>query len=335
MRDATGREINYLRVSLTDRCNLRCRYCMPPGGVVPKAHRDILSYEELLRVLRVAARAGVTRIRLTGGEPLVRKDVVAFVGELRRALPGLTDLAMTTNAVRLAPVAQELKRQGLDRVNISLDTLRPDRFEAITGRAELPAVLRGIDAALAAGLHPVKLNVVAIRGFNDDEFADLARLTLDRPLHVRFIELMPLGPAGEGGEGQAFGLGQAGGFISGAEVRDIIELELGQLAPAGSPGGSGPAKYYRAAGAQGTLGFITPLSEHFCGACNRLRLSADGQLEPCLAATVQFDLRSPLRAGACDDELLAVFAAAVAAKPRRHHMEETDERWRQMSRIGG
>ncbi|MGE5560805.1 MAG: GTP 3',8-cyclase MoaA [Chloroflexota bacterium] len=328
MRDAIGRNIDYLRLSLTDRCNLRCRYCMPPEGIAPKSHSDILTYEELLRVLRVAVRAGIRRIRLTGGEPLVRKDVVPFIGRLRQALPEISELTMTTNAVQLAPVAAELKRLGLDRVNISLDTLRPERFAAITGRSEWPAVLAGIEAALQAGLGPVKLNVVAMRGFNDDEFANLARLTSDRPLHVRFIELMPLGPAAEAGAAH-------NGFISGEDIRRIIADSLGPLTPAASPGGAGPAEYYRLPGAAGTLGFITPISEHFCSACNRLRLSADGHIEPCLAATDQYDLRGPLRAGAGDDELYAIFAAAVTGKPREHHMERDDERWRQMSRIGG
>lgn len=305
MRDGYGREINYLRVSVTDRCNLRCRYCMPEGGVHLKPSEEILRLEEIARLLAVAVGLGLTRIRFTGGEPLVRKNFSYLVARAA-ALPGVEDLALTTNGVLLADKAEELKRAGLRRVNISLDTLDKDRFFRLTRGGDLAKVKEGIAAALACGLEPVKINVVVTRGFNEDEIEAFANLAREQPLHIRFIELMPVGEAA----------GLANGFVPVREVLERLRRSLA-LEPA-AVSGSGPASYYRLPGGKGTVGFIAALSQCFCAACNRLRLTADGKLRPCLESDWEVDLRGPLRAGAADEELAGLFRLAVAAKPARH-----------------
>lgn len=322
MRDGYGREINYLRVSVTDRCNLRCRYCMPESGVRLKTHEEILRLEEIIRLLGVAVGLGLTRIRFTGGEPLVRKNFSYLVASAA-ALPGVADLALTTNGILLAEKAKELRRAGLRRVNISLDTLDPERFAYLTRGGDLARVKEGIAAALASGLDPVKINVVVTRGFNEDEVEAFAALSLERPLHVRFIELMPLGEAA----------GQAEGFVPVdellARLRRVVALEPVEVA------GSGPASYYRLPGGRGTVGFIAALSRCFCAECNRLRLTADGKLRPCLAGGREIDLRGPLRAGAGDEELAALFRLAAALKPARHRMGAQPTGQRAMWQIGG
>ncbi|HID90183.1 MAG TPA: GTP 3',8-cyclase MoaA, partial [Anaerolineae bacterium] len=283
--DTYGRPIQYLRVSVTDRCNLRCVYCMPEEGIPLISHEEVLRYEEIVRVVRIAVEMGFVHVRLTGGEPLVRKGIVDLVRELA-CIPGLDDLSMTTNGILLARHAEDLARAGLRRVNISLDTLRPDRFRRITRWGRLEDVLEGREAALAAGLRPVKVNTVVVRGLNDDEVVDLARLTLEPDWHIRFIEVMPLGE----------GAHWAGdGVVSAAEIRRRIEAALGPLTAVRGEAGAGPARYYRLPGAEGTLGFISPVTEHFCHACNRLRLTSDGRLLPCLLSGVAIDLRTPLR----------------------------------------
>jgi len=313
LRDAFERPIQYLRVSLTDRCNLRCVYCMPEEGVVPLQHADMLRYEELVRIVQVAVELGIVHVRLTGGEPLVRRDVVALVADLAR-IPGLDDLAITTNGMLLERYAESLARAGLRRVNLSLDTLQPERFAQLTRGGDLAQVLRGRTAALTAGLRPVKINTVVIRGMNDDEVVDLARLTLQPEWHVRFIEVMPLG------QGTHW---QADGVVPTHEIQARIRAALGELMPVGEHGaGIGPARYYRLPAAAGTLGFISPVTEHFCFACNRLRLTSTGQILPCLLSAVAFDLRAALRAGADDAALREIFATAIAAKPRSHHLAE-------------
>ncbi|NLG26862.1 MAG: GTP 3',8-cyclase MoaA, partial [Chloroflexi bacterium] len=250
-RDACGRAISYLRVSVTDRCNLRCVYCMPEEGVALRPHAEILRYEEIERLVRIAVTLGVRHVRLTGGEPLVRAGI-ADLARLLTAIPGLEELSMTTNGTRLAELAAPLAEAGLRRVNVSLDTLRPERYSAITRCGELSDVLRGIEAARSAGLEPVKLNTVVVRGTNDDEVVDFARRTLDEGWHVRFIELMPVGE----------GVTPGDEYVPSSEIREHIEAALGPLEPAELPG-SGPARYLRLAGAPGTLGFISPLTEHF------------------------------------------------------------------------
>lgn len=329
--DSCGRSINYLRVSVTDRCNLRCIYCMPPSGIPLIARGHILSYEEIRAVVRAAAEVGITKIRLTGGEPLVRARLPELVSMLSQ-VPGIEELSLTTNGTLLKRHAMELKQAGLTRVNVSLDTLKAGKFRDITRLGGLSTVLDGIEAARTAGLHPVKVNMVVIRGVNDDEVLDFARMTIDQEWHVRFIERMPFN-----GEVD---------FAPTAEVQNRIG-SLGKLEPRMPPTGNGPAAYYRLPGARGTIGFITPLSEpSFCSRCNRLRLSADGKLRPCLLSDDEIDLRTPLRSNAPLSELKRLVLEAVASKPERHHLKEGDatpikirgaERAmnRKMSQIGG
>ncbi len=328
LKDNYRRPIEYLRVSVTDRCNLRCLYCMPEEGIPPLTHEDVLSYEEIERVVQLAVEMGIVHVRLTGGEPLVRKGVVDLVAKLA-AIPGLDDLSMTTNGILLSCYAQPLARAGLKRVNVSLDTLKSDRFRKITRWGKLADVFAGRRAALKAGLAPVKINSVVVRGLNDDEVVDLARLTLAPHWHLRFIEVMPLG------KGEPW-LGN--GVVPTEEIRTRIEEELGELAPVPGVGqGGGPARYYRLPGARGTLGFISPVTEHFCYACNRLRLTSDGRLLPCLMSDLTFDLRTPLRSGATDAGLRAIFEEAISLKPERHRLDEgvPPECTLPMSCIGG
>lgn len=306
MKDPYGREISYLRVAVTDRCNLRCTYCMPPEGVTPKSHEEILTYEETVRLVRAGASLGIRRVRLTGGEPLVRRDLVDLVKGLA-ALPGLEEVSLTTNGTLLAPLAKDLARAGLRRVNISLDSLRPERFRQLTRGGRLEKVLAGIEAALAAGLTPVKLNTVVQAHLNEDEVADLARLTLEKDVNVRFIELMALGASRGRGEG----------FVANGKLWERLQpliAAVGGITEESLPG-SGPARAWRLKGAHGTLGFISPVSERFCDQCNRLRLTADGHLRPCLLSTREVDVKGPLRAGAAEAELAGLFRQAVALKP--------------------
>jgi cyclic pyranopterin phosphate synthase len=324
--DNFNRPISYLRISVTDRCNLRCVYCMPPEGVPWRSHDEILRYEEIELIVRAAASLGISKVRLTGGEPLVRLGFVELVRMLAR-IPGIDDLAMTTNGTLLARYAAELAQAGLKRVNVSLDTLKPERFRQITRQGDLATVFEGIAAAREAGLAPLKVNTVIVRGLNDDEVVDFARLTLEGDWHVRFIELMPLGTntawAGDG-------------YVSINEVRHRIEAALGELKATKVGVGNGPARYYRLPGAVGTIGFISPVSEHFCYQCNRLRLTADGRLRPCLLSDYEIDLRTPLAQGADLAEVRELLIHSIEAKPERHHLNEcVAPRERAMSEIGG
>ena len=324
--DTFNRPISYLRISITDRCNLRCVYCMPSEGVPWRLHDEILRYEEIELIVRAAASLGISKVRLTGGEPLVRLGFVEFVRMLAR-IPGIDDLAMTTNGTLLARYAAELAQAGLKRVNVSLDTLQPERFRQITRRGEFAQVFEGIYAAREAGLVPLKLNTVVVRGLNDDEVVDLARLTLEGDWHVRFIEWMPLGTNAAWA---------SDGYVSVGEVRRRIEDALGELVPAKVRVGNGPARYYRLPGAVGTIGFISPISEHFCYQCNRLRLTADGRLRPCLLSDYEIDLRTSLRQGASLTEVRELLIRSIGAKPERHHLDESiSPRERAMSEIGG
>ena len=324
--DNFNRPISYLRISVTDRCNLRCVYCMPPEGVPWRSHEEILRYEEIELIVRAAASLGISKVRLTGGEPLVRLGFVELVRMLAR-IPGIDDLAMTTNGTLLARYAAELAQAGLKRVNVSLDTLQPERFRQITRWGDLAPVFEGIAAAREAGLVPLKVNTVVVRGLNDDEVVDFARLTLEGDWHVRFIELMPLGAntawAGDG-------------YVSIGEVRRRIGDALGELVPAKVGVGNGPARYYRLPGAVGTIGFISPISEHFCYQCNRLRLTADGRLRPCLLSDYEIDLRTPLRLGGGLTEVRELLLRSIGAKPQGHRLDESiAPRERAMSEIGG
>ncbi len=328
--DSFQRPIDYLRISVTDRCNLRCVYCMPEEGVQTCAHDDILHYEEIETVVRAAARLGIHKVRLTGGEPLARLGLVDLVRMLAQ-VHGVDDLSMTTNGTLLPRYADELARAGLNRVNISLDTLKPERFAQITRRGKLEDALAGIDAAYRAGLEPVKINAVIMGGLNDDEVVDLAGKSITDGWHVRFIEWMPVAIPVENVEA-----GWSNQAMTAAEIRDRIEAALGALEPARTANGAGPAKYYRLPGAAGTIGFITPISEHFCAGCNRLRLTADGQLRPCLLSDAEIDLRTPLRRGAGVDEIGSLLRQGIAAKPSRHHLAECERvENRVMAQIGG
>jgi GTP 3',8-cyclase len=288
------------------------------------AHRDILRYEEILRILRIGITLGITKIRITGGEPLVRRDLLPFLEELRQ-LEGLTDIALTTNAVLLKPYLAPLQTAGIKRLNISLDTLQPIRFRDITGGDHFHQVWEAIEAAHAMGFHPIKINVVAMQGINDDEFEALAALTLTRPFHVRFIEYMPMGNPNLPGDP----------YMSNDAVRDRIE-RIARLEPVPRSGNDGPARRFRYPGAPGEVGFISPLSHHFCDTCNRLRLTAGGKLRPCLLSNREYDLLGPLRAGASDKELAAIFLEGARLKPMAHGLvaggQKVDAR---MSSIGG
>ncbi|MDD5127819.1 MAG: GTP 3',8-cyclase MoaA [Dehalococcoidales bacterium] len=322
--DSFQRPVNYLRISVTDRCNLRCIYCMPEDGVPLMSHDDILSYEEIYTIARAAAGMGIEKVRLTGGEPLVRIGLPVLV-EMLAGIPAIDEISLTTNGTLLAEHAAELKAAGLKRINISLDTLKPERFKEITRRGTLEDTLKGITAAQDAGLEPVKLNTVVIAGVNDDEIPDFAARTVNDGWHVRFIELMPF--AGKKSAGS--------GFVPVSDMRQRLE-KLGKLEPVLHTTGNGPAKYYRLPGAKGTIGFITPVSEHFCYRCNRLRLTADGKLRPCLMSDREIDLKTALRGGATMTGLKRLIEQAVAAKPRNHHLAEGDiPKWRTFSQIGG
>jgi cyclic pyranopterin phosphate synthase len=324
LSDSFQRPINYLRISVTDRCNLRCVYCMPAEGVNLMSHQDILSYEEIYTVVKAAAELGINKVRLTGGEPLVRLGLP----ELVRMLAGIDtidDISLTTNGVLLAHHAAALKQAGLKRVNISLDTLKPDRFRSITRCGHLDDTMEGIKVAREVGLNPVKINVVVMAGVNDDELPDFAARTVNEGWHVRFIELMPVNSNGATGQK----------LVSVNDMRRRIET-LGNLEPCLVGVGNGPAKYFRLPGATGTIGFITPVTEHFCRHCNRLRLTADGRLRPCLLSEEEIDLREPLRRGASAAELKRLIEEAINRKPLGHHLAEGEvSRGRPFSQIGG
>jgi cyclic pyranopterin phosphate synthase len=325
MHDTYGRRLHYLRVSLTDACNLRCVYCMPEDMQFRPA-ASLLQDDELLTLIRVAASLGVDKIRLTGGEPTVRRGVVELVRTIG-AIPGIQRVVMTTNGVKLAELAQPLAAAGLDQVNISIDSLDPAKFRRITRRGNLDDVWTGIAAAEAAGLRPIKLNCVVARGFNDDEVVDLARLTLDHPWEVRFIELMPLGSVADFQHEQV---------VPSGETRARIEAALGAIRPEPGHNGHDPARPYRLPGAQGVLGFISSVTEPFCEGCNRLRLTADGKLRLCLLRDDEADLLAPLRAGADFQTLRRLMAEAAYRKPWGHRLDELDfARSREMSQIGG
>jgi cyclic pyranopterin phosphate synthase len=324
LSDSFQRPINYLRISVTDRCNLRCVYCMPPEGVSLMSHNDILRYEEIYTVARAAAELGIDKIRLTGGEPLVRLGLPELIAMLAK-IKSINDISLTTNGTLLGRYAAELKKAGLRRVNISLDTLKPDRFELITrGGGSLGQVLESIEVAREVGLEPVKLNMVVIAGINDDELLDFAAKTITEEWHVRFIELMPL-----------VGGGIPPRFLSASEMRQRLE-QLGELEPCLPTIGNGPAKYFRFPNARGTIGFISPVSEHFCFDCNRLRLTADGKLRPCLLSDYEIDLKQPLRRGVSSAGLKKLIEEAVANKPLRHQLAEGHvPKKRPFSQVGG
>jgi GTP 3',8-cyclase len=329
MIDQWGRKINYMRISVTDRCNFRCVYCMPLEGVQLRPREEYLAFEEILRVVEAGLALGIDRIRITGGEPLVRKELPALLRQMKAM--GIVDLSLSTNGLLFAPMAEELKAAGLDRVNISLDTLRKDRFKRIARLYDDPgAVLNAVDAALRLGMEPVKLNMVVMRGWNDDEIVEMARLTIDQPIHLRYIEVMPFSESHEWSWDV---------LVPAAEIRQRLLDAWADLEPLrGGVPGNGPAKYWKIPGSQGTVGFISAVTECFCGDCNRIRLSADGKINPCLGHVHEVDLKPVLRReGHALAELTAVMADAILRKPLEHNFDDpnSDYTLRVMHGIGG
>ena len=322
-RDQFGRRIEYLRISVTDKCNFRCLYCMPLEGLPWLPRSEILDYEEITAIVSELAPLGLKRVRLTGGEPTLRPHLEILIRLLRK-IPAVDDIALSTNGVRFGEFVTAFRDAGLDRVNISADSLRPDRIRAISRRNLDFAPLTAIELALSAGLSPVKLNVVVMRGINDDEIPDFARLTLEQPVHVRFIELMPVGGMRELTWEHV---------VPSDEVLDRIS-SLGNLAHvAGPPRGNGPAEYYRLEGGAGSIGVITPMSHTYCGSCNRVRLTADGRLRTCLFGDHSVNLRDPLRAG---ERLAPLFQRALEEKPLEHHLLQMNVGGlRALSQVGG
>jgi cyclic pyranopterin phosphate synthase len=323
LRDGFGRSIEYLRISVTDRCNFRCRYCMPAAGLEWLPKPDILSYEEITQVVRELAPLGLRRLRITGGEPTLRPQLELLVGMLR-SIPGIEDISLSTNGVRLPELAGSFRKAGLDRVNMSADSLRPDRIRQISRRNIDFDPIAAATAAERAGLSPIKINVVVMRGINDDELRDFARLTIEREWHVRFIELMPVGEMRELTWDHV---------VPSEEVLRQLE-EIAPLEPAAGPArGNGPARYFRFADARGTVGLITPMSHTYCGSCNRVRLTADGRLRTCLFGDDEVDLRSPLREGL---PLEPFFRSALSSKPKEHHLLQMQVGGlRALSQVGG
>lgn len=324
MRDLYNRTINYLRVSVTDRCNYRCAYCMPPEGLKLTDPSEILSYEELLRIIDVLSRHGVRKVRLTGGEPLVRKGIIDFISQIK-SLGSIDDLSLTTNGSMLAAMATDLKKAGLDRVNISLDTVDPDRFRTVTCNGNLDEVLKGLEAALAVGLNPVKINAVLTEAFTEADLAWFIDLVYCNPVAVRFIEYMPIGHSG------------IGAGLSMSAVKNLLNAACGgRLEPVFNPTrGNGPAKYYQIPKAKGSFGFITPISQHFCSECNRIRLTADGKIRPCLLSNHEYDIKTTLRNGASDRVLAEVLLRSLHEKPVGHNLGNNTGFQRKMSQIGG
>ena len=331
--DPFQRTITYLRVSVTDRCNLRCIYCMPEEGIEFQPRQEILSYEEIVSIIRVGAAMGLRQVRLTGGEPLVRIGFVDLVRRVSR-IPGIEDISLTTNGIALPRYAHELAGAGLRRVNISLDTLRPERFHAITRLGRYEDVLQGIAAARAAGLSPLKLNVVVMIQVNDDEVLDFARTTLEEDWEVRFIELMPFM---EEQETCIKDTSLVPGFVPMEVIKGQIEAEFGPLEPSQTAVGHGPARYYRIPGARGNIGFISPMTEQrFCESCNRMRLTADGKLRPCLLTDHEVELKAVIRSGGGEEGIRQGILQALHTKPDAHHLGDGSRpRWRRMAQIGG
>lgn len=324
--DKNNRTINYLRISVTDRCNLRCKYCMPEEGIPFLSHDEILTYEEILRIVNLAVEKGIRKIRVTGGEPFVRKGVVDFIKKLYE-IDRIEDVSITTNGVLLARYAEAIKKNGMGRINISLDSLRPERFHKITGHDFFDQVWQGIEKSEQLGFSPLKINVVAMKGINDDEILDFARLTIERPFHVRFIEFMPVG------EHNRWSVAR---FLSVEEIRTRIET-LGRLIPVAMEAMDGPARRFRLEEGKGEIGFIGALSHRFCDQCNRLRLTANGYLRSCLFSDQEIDIKTPLREGKDDSHILGLMKEAIETKPEGHCLSQPEPRKcvRGMSSIGG
>ena len=328
MVDNHNRTINYLRLSVTDRCNLRCIYCMPDEGIAFIPHSEILTYEEMVHIVKLCIRKGIRKIRLTGGEPLVRKDILGFIQKLQQ-IDEIEEITLTTNGVLLKDFARGLRECGIHRINISMDTLRRDRFYQITRRDFFDHVWEGIHEAESLGFDPIKINVVVMKGINDDEIVDFANLTYNRPYHICFIEIMPFGKENDNGS-------IWDRFIPANEILNRIQ-SLGEAIPVDHSPLDGPAQRYRLAGAVGEIGFIGALSNHFCATCNRLRLTSCGHLCGCLFSNKETDLKTPLRTGKDDNYLLNLIETAIRNKPKEHGIGLWEPRKcaRSMNRIGG
>jgi cyclic pyranopterin phosphate synthase len=325
IKDSYMRRINYLRVSVTDRCNLRCFYCMPEAGISRLEHDDILRYEEILRVIRISVENGINKVRITGGEPLVRKGITGFIKDVA-GIDGLKDFSLTTNGILLNELAQDIYDAGLKRINISIDSLNDETYEKITKHYSLKRVMTGLKKAYGVGFSPIKVNVVIIRGLNDGEVVDFAKLTEEYPFSVRFIEYMPIGDDNKWDE--KF-------FISSKEIKDKISA-YSDLEPVEKLDKSSPAMNYRITGAKGTIGFISPLSKHFCSLCNRLRLTADGKLRNCLFSENEVDIKTALRTGKTDEDISNIIRQSIMGKPEGHKgITEDAEKKRAMHSIGG
>jgi cyclic pyranopterin phosphate synthase len=326
MNDRYARSITYLRLSVTDRCNLRCRYCMPDAGAGMIAEEELLTADEIEQIVRAAARVGIRKVRLTGGEPTLRADIVDIIRRLG-ALHGLHELVMTTNGIRLSSLAAPLAAAGLRRVNIHIDSLNADRLASLCGVSCLDRIWAGIEAAEQAGLVPIKINAVVVRGYNESDVVDLARLTLERDWQVRFIELMPLG------EPAQFALEH---YVSSQETQALIEQAFGRLIPVSGGDLVGAGRLYSLAGGRGSLGFISPVSHAYCDACNHIRVTSDGRIRPCLLQEEELNLRQVLRDGGTGDDLAEVFQRAVSNKPRRSRLDAgVYPGGRPMAAIGG
>ncbi|HWV34986.1 MAG TPA: GTP 3',8-cyclase MoaA [Thermomicrobiales bacterium] len=324
-RDAFGRPMNYLRISLTDRCNFRCVYCMPAIGMKFQPRDEMLTDEELIRLVGLFAQLGFTKLRLTGGEPTVRPHLVDLIREMK-SFDGIREVSMTTNALLLGRIAGDLKEAGLDRVNISIDTLDPVKFKSMTRGGRFDLVWQGIEAADAVGMRPIKLNTVVVKDQNELQVAEMARLTLERDWQVRFLEIMPM---------EGVGIVYDEGLVTSDQTQARLEAEFGPLEHV-SADPSDPARVWRIPGAKGTIGFISPISQPFCDTCNRVRLTADGNLRLCLIRPDEVNLRDRMRAGASDDELLTYLRAGIWRKPWGHRVAEGERSTvRGMSQIGG
>ncbi len=323
--DKYDRCLNYMRISITDQCNLKCIYCDPFARTPKLTHDDILRYEEILRLVRIGATLGLSKVRVTGGEPLARKGVYHFLDQLTTIEP-IRDVSLTTNAVLLKDNLEKIRSAGIKRINISLDSLKREKVQRITGRDAFSEVWEAIMGAHDMGFAPIKINMVPLRGINDDELVDFAELSLKYPFHIRFIEYMPIGKT-------IVGSGQQ---ILADEIKTKIE-SIGPLLPVQDGALQGPAVRYRYQGAPGEIGLIRPISQHFCGSCNRLRLTANGQLRVCLLSDLQVDLKTPMRQGLLDEDLKALFLKAVGLKPMSHRLNDScsGQPAGQMSAIGG
>ncbi len=324
MKDDSGRTIDYARISITDRCNLRCIYCMSEDGVTQLAHRDILTYEEILTLVRALASLGIRYLKITGGEPMARKGCLSLIRRLK-SVPGIEEVTLTTNGMLLDGLMDEAVQAGLDGINISLDTLDEKRYAQMTRLGDVHRVLSVLQKAVEAGIPSVKVNVVPVMGFNEDDLVPLAGLAREKPIHVRFIELMPVGCGAEFSP------------VPQGEVKALLEAAYGPLRPDDTRLGNGPASYYRLDGFMGSIGFISALSHEFCDRCNRVRITADGQLKLCLNHQAGIDLKSLLRGGAGEEEMADIIQKAILNKPLNHSFLDApaDKEERRMFQIGG